>query len=581
MTDWKPGRSPFPANGSLSKVFSTSTSWLAEGAGFLALIVYAWVALRASQDANSFHDFLGGRFPVADGYDWLKDALNAASGYPVDYGAKRPLNIPFNVFFLWLGDRYSADPILGTLFIKRLVALGSIFFLVAAVRLRLSLVSSWLVGFLLISALTSVRVPLLPEFLGYSVGYTSGTELNAFILATVAVSILIVAAFFQDKNKKKAFLANYSIGIFLLSMATLMRPGTLLLMPFVVAIFSFEPWLNDEQKPTEVRGFQSIAICLLVGLLSILLAKGCEAIIFHILPTKCGSIGANQAYSLLGMSMGGNYRDGAQVVESMNLPKCERMAIPLIKQLAWERVRENPMPILSLVWNNFIQIFREPSFAITLVLLPLIALRAKSKMMPGRLFLTDRLRTLAWLSMAGVYAMTFFAILFLREAGWRPGTPYVVFPILVYGIFIDALITRLGLGRFALIADKHAGPWNPKRMQSWLSLLSILIAAALLVSMLLGIVIMRKGALGYRGYGNISGAIERPASWLSEWRTFNAISPSMNVMYQAEIDRNYDLARLGQGKSFESDKICIHYQRLQLPWDFPFGKLSIKSGHCK
>ena len=157
--------------------------------------MYAWFSMWISRDTSGFHDFLGGRFPVADGFDWLRNTLNAASGYLSDYGAKRPLNVPFNVFYLWLGDWIAADPLLGCLLIKRLISLGTIFFLVSVVRLQLSAAASGLTGFLMISALVNVRLPVLPQLLGQSLGYTSGTELVIFILVTAAVSLLVLACF--------------------------------------------------------------------------------------------------------------------------------------------------------------------------------------------------------------------------------------------------------------------------------------------------------------------------------------------------------------------------------------------------
>jgi hypothetical protein len=574
---------------------------------FIALLAYAWFTLWISRDSSGYHDFLGGRFPVADGYDWVKDALNAASGYLADYGAKRPLNVPFNVFFLWLGDRISADPILGSLLIKRLIVLASIFFFLSVIRLCLSNYAAFLVGLLLISSLGAIPSPLLPQLLGQSLGYTSGTELTTMWIVTVAASILILACIKREQHHFRMFILLYSFGMFLLAIGCNMRPGTFLLLPLVVALISFFPWLMRKPGDRFSRSTKALAICLFVGVVMILLASGLEKFVFDQLSTKCGAIGGNQGYSLLGMSVGGNFRDGGRMAQAMGIPNCDRIANPLIKKIAMQMIWQNPRPISLLLLANIKAVISELSFVLPLLLLSGLMI-FPSSLWTGRLRalspLPFRLKMLSVVSISGSIGIAIFMTIFLKEASWRPATPYVLFPALAYGILLDWVLSCFSTFSPRSMAEStligQAGSWDHSE-HSVIPALALLMATGVIASALLGLVIMHKQALGYRGYGSVSGAIERPASWLKEWQAYNHISPSMSVMYQLttpdqppptlsepNTQSNPKLSAVASGnnqpsaslQSTSAEMICVHYKRLQLPWDFPFGRLSVKMGNC-
>jgi hypothetical protein len=573
--------------------------WLARGdaVALIALLIYAVLTFGTSPYTSSFHDFLGGRFPVADGFDWLKDSLNAASGYNSDYGSKRPLNVPFNVFFLWLGDRFFSDPLPGSLLIKRLIALGSILLLTAVVRLRLSIAASFLVGFLLISSLGNVRLPILAELLGHSLGYTIGTELTAFILVVSATSLLLLACFNLDANKPRLSLVGYCFGLLLLTIATLMRPGTLLLTPAVIAMMTAPGLLKPQPGRSRADKLRALLRWGLAGVMTLLLAKGLEVSMFNQLKTTCGAIGSNQGYSLLGMSVGGNFRDGLAIAKSLKFPECDRRADSIYKRLAFERIRADPRPFLLVIWKNTVGVARNLSLllpAIVLAYLAVAALMTASSGGGSHPLIDQQLEWLSWLSLSGCFAMALFGIAFLGEAGWRPMVPYVVFPAIAYGVLaelicrtVPAMIRRL---RRPLLlrppetsadhgVDGSAVLTSPNAIQN---LLALTIALALMASAVLGLGLIKLGALGYRGYGFVSGTIERPGSWLREWQTYNRISPSMSVMYDISLEGGANAASLEQRQSATDaeDRICVNYKRQQLPWDFPYGTLRIRSGHC-
>lgn len=544
--------------------------WATKGdyVALIALLIYAALTFWVSAYSSSYMDFLGGRFPVADGFDWLKDSLNAASGYKHEYGAKRPLNVPFNVFFLWLGDRFFADPLPGSLFIKRLISLASILFLTAVSRLRLSTIASFIVGLLLISSLGSVQIPILSDLLGQSLGYTIGTELTTFIVVLNAIALLLLAGFNREVDKPRLALIFYCLGLLLLAMATLMRPGTLFMTPALIGIMVAATFLMPQpgQSPEDRR--RALLTWGLVGVMTLLLAKGLELAIFHQLNNTCGVISGNKGSSLLGMSVGGNFRDGEALMKSLKIPQCGQIASQITMGMAMERIRADPRPFLSVIGKNIIGVASNLS-----LLLPALILIFFSKAGPGSVpaYMHARLKWLAWVAAAGCLSMALFGIAFLGEAGWRPMVPYVVFPAIAYGILVDLIVFQVRSKTTAL-NDKD-GRWVLKPPGAALNLLALIIPLALMGSALMGLGLMKLGALGYRGYGHVSGSIERPASWLRDWQTYNRISPSMSVMYQLSPENGTQISSLG-------DRICIHYKRQKLPWDFPYGTLRIQSGPC-
>jgi hypothetical protein len=551
------------------------------------LLMYAWFSMWISRDTSGFHDFLGGRFPVADGFDWLRDTLNAAtSGYLSDYGAKRPLNVPFNVFYLWLGDRIAADPVLGSLLIKRLFSLGTIFFLVSVVRLQLSAAASGLTGFLMISALVNVRLPVLPQLLGQSLGYTSGTELNTFILVTAAVSLLLLACLLRSQRKSRLFLLLYCLGIVLLAASGLMRPGALLLTPSIIVIISMAPLLRLGPGVSFAQPIRMAILCASIGFMSLLLVKGVELAIFKQLITKCGAIGGNQGYSLFGMSSGGNYIDGIRMVKAMNLPPCDRIINPILMRMAVQRIIENPIPVIGLIFNNFRSLLSNYTFTLPALVLAALAWFSRLPVSARDRHLSacfsDRLREPALLAVAGCGSIALFSLVFLQEAGWRPATPYVAFPVLVYTILFEIVLSRFTRSQPPLLQAVAGYKVNPKlNCRLYIHhLLALLIAASIFTSLLLGLLLMRLGALGYRGYSSISGSVEQPLSWLEEWQSFNNLSPSMSEMYTLKRDQALAAPQLRLPGSAKPETICISFKRLQLPWDFPYGKLSVKSGNC-
>jgi len=547
--------------------------------------MYAWFLIWISRDTSGFQDFLGGRFPVADGFDCLRDTLNAAtSGYLSDYGAKRALYVPFNVFYLWLGDRIAADPVLGSLLIKRLFSLGTIFFLVSVVRLQLSAAASGLTGFLMISALVNVRLPVLPQLLGQSLGYKSGTELNTFILVTAVVSLLLLACFAHCKSR--LFLLLYCPGIVLLAASGLMRPGALLLTPSIIVIISIAPLLRLGPGVSSAQPIRMAILCASIGFMSLLLVKGVELAIFKQLITKCGAISGNQGYVFFDMSSGRNYIDRFRMIKEMSLPPCDRIVNLILKRLAVQRIIENPIPVIGLILNNFRSLLSNYTFTLPALVLAALAwfsrLPVSARVKHLSAWFPERLREPALLAVAGCGSIALFALIFLQEAGWRPATPYVAFPVLVYTILFEIVLSQFARCQPPLLQAVPDYKVNPKLNYRLYvhHLLALLITASIFTSLLHGLLLMRLGALGYRGYGSISGSVEQPLSWLEEWQSYSDLSPSISEMYTLKRDQALAAPQLRLPGSAKPKTICISFKRLQISWDFPHGKLSAKSGNC-
>ena len=276
-----------------------------------------------------------------------------------------------------------------------------------------------------------------------------------------------------------------------------MRPGALLLTPSIIVIISMAPLLRLVPGVSWAQPIRMAILCASIGFLSILLVKGVELAIFKQLLSKSGAIGGNQGYSLLGMSSGGNYIEGLRMAKEMNLPSCDRVVNPIFKRLAVQRMIENPVPLIGLVLNNFCSLLSNYTFTLPALVLAALAwfsrLPVSAKVKHLSAWFPDRLREPALLAVAGCGSMALFALVFLQESGWRPATPYVAFPVLVYTILFEIVLSRFTRSQPPLLQAVPDYKVNPKLNYRLYvhHLMALLITASISTSLLVGLLLMR------------------------------------------------------------------------------------------
>ncbi|MCP9833947.1 MULTISPECIES: hypothetical protein [unclassified Cyanobium] len=533
----------------------------------LSTLIY----LAAAGNDNSFHDFLGGRFPVADGFDWLKASLDAASGYRTDYGVRRPWNLPFNVASLWLGHRIGPDPLVSALAIKRLLALASIAAVLTALRPRLTLIATAGLGALLVSTLPRFESSPFLDFTGQGLGYTHGSELNAFIFVNVALAWFVLGNDSLKAGRFREHAIRSAAGFLLLTLAVQARPGTLGLLPSLAVLVAVAAGRLGSQGKQPSWAWRRLLSILLLALLGWLLISGGQlALERNLARTACGSIGANSGGSIMGMATGQTWREALKETNETGLPGCGRELSRIQRNIGIERLRSNPLPFLNLLKRNTLMLLSLPSVLLTLIC-PWILMLALTMQKRSLRWREDRANSgellIIGLALCGSLSIIAFQFLFFSEAGLRPSTPYSIFPfLLLIGTVDKSLVVISPSFSPAGIQSRH-GPFIAP-------LLTLALAAYLTVGMLL----IHRQALLSAGYGQVTGSIQVTPGWLKEWTDYRAISPSIEIMYQSQISP--DLTGMTNSEHQIPALMCVHYSRRGLPWGMPFGKLSITRGQC-
>ncbi|MBD2718373.1 hypothetical protein [Synechococcus sp. FACHB-909] len=536
-----------------------------------AIGVLTLISLTVSSNDSSFHDFLGGRFPVADGFDWLKASLDAASGYLTDYGVRRPWNLPFNASSLWLGQRIGPDPLVSALTVKRLLAWASIATLLTALRPRLSLVSTAGLGVLLFSTLPRWGESPLHELIGQGLGYTHGSELNAFIFVNVALAWFVLGVNALDAGRFRRSAFQNTAGFAFLCLALQERPGTLGLLPaltVLVAVAAASGGFQGKRSPWRWRRAVSIVILAVLGWM--LISGGQLALERSLAKSACGSIGANSGGSLMGMSTGQTWREGMQETKEIGLTGCGKALSRKQTDIAIERIRTNPLPFLNLLGRNTIKLLQVPSLELGLVALGgLVCLAARrvwrhrrdgTEDPPGNHLITG-------LAACGSLSVIAFQIIFFGEAGLRPSVPYSAFPFLLL-----MLAAEQG---YRVIFHSPSATIIPSGHRNHLTPLM----SMLLVSYIgIGVLLIQRQALRSAGYHYVTGSIHVSQEWLETWMAYRAISPSMGTMYDVKISPK--IASMAAFSRREDTPLCLTYRRRGLPWGMPYGKLQISPGGC-
>lgn len=541
--------------------------------------VLTLISLTVSGNDSSFHDFLGGRFPVADGYDWLKASLDAASGYLTDYGVRRPWNLPFNVSSLWLGQRIGPDPLVSALTIKRLLAWASIASVLTALRPRLSLVTTAALGALLFSTLPRWGESPLHEFVGQGLGYTNGSELNAFIFVNVALAWCVLAVDALEAGSVRGHALRSVAGFLFLCLALQERPGTLGLLPSLAIVMAVAAARRGSaEKPSPRRWRRAVAIAILAVLSWMLVSGGQLALERSLAKTTCGSIGANSGSSLLGMASGQTWREGMKETERLGLTACGKALSRQQRDIAIERIRTNPLPFLQLVGRNGIKLLSVPSMELVLVALGglgFLSARISARRSASRLRRQSAAVAqdssandpVTGLAICGSLSIIAFQILFFGEAGLRPSVPYGVFPFLLL-----VLTAEKGCRVLSRIPSPTINPSHHRPCVA--SLMSTLLVAYLGLGMLL----IQRQALRSAGYPYVTGSIQVSQEWLDTWMAYRAISPSMGLMYHVTISPEVAASQASIHR--DPAPLCLNFRRRGLPWGMPYGKLAISRGGC-
>lgn len=533
----------------------------------LSTLIY----LAAARNDNSFHDFLGGRFPVADGFDWLKASLDAASGYRTDYGVRRPWNLPFNVTSLWLGHRFGTDPLVSELAIKRLLALASIATVLTALRPRLTLFATAGLGALLVSTLPRFGPSPFLDFSGQGLGYTHGSELNAFIFVNVALAWFILGIDSLEGGRFREHAIRSTAGFLLLTLALQARPGTLGLLPSLVVLLAIAAGRLGSQRKRPSLAWRRVFPIVLLALLGWLLISGGQlALERKLARTACGSIGANSGSSIMGMATGQTWREALKETNEIGLPGCGRDLSRAQRNIGIERIRSNPSPFLNLIEGNVVMLVSLPWVLLALictgVLMVALAMQKRSLRQGEHVTGSGGLLIIG-IAICGSLSIIAFQTLFLREAGLRPSIAYSIFPFLLLIGTVDKSLAIAFPSLSPAATDAEHAPFAAPLMAS-------LLAAYLAMGMLL----IQRQALLSAGYGQVTGSIQVTPAWLKEWMDYRAISPSIEIMY--DVQTSPDLATMTAPERQGAAPLCVHYSRRGLPWGLPYGKLTIIPGRC-
>lgn len=451
-----------------------------------------------------FADGGGGRFPTSDSYAWVMGSNQAVterkSGavYAMYWVSRRPLNVSFNIPVFRLSSSLpTSDPIATALLIKRILAIASI----GLLTLNLSKIINPLSNFLLATSLASIlfydpkSTSLLNSY--FAVGFSSLTTLNAFIFVVTAAAVLIPALtdYQADKQSKNNLLARLIPGLIILSLATLMRPGTLLLNPMMYIFIMYlilERISNTPNKREKNNGNNVKRVMLTAMFIAFICFGSAFTLQFLSLqgikhfgvsanyPTaKCGAISGNSGYVAYGISLNKDWTAGSEyVAQLLSTPQgldkyifsdekgkpvttCESKINSEMYRQALINFLKQPINPLKVIANNSKQLFKQafnldPSHGLfstkanerfrllsyvgtlSIFLLPSARKVARNNFLPnGPLFVVFSF------ALIGYVSMTLFQLLFLQEAFIRPSIPYAVFPLLLLSLLVEIYIICL------------------------------------------------------------------------------------------------------------------------------------------
>jgi hypothetical protein len=498
----------------------------------------------------------------------------------LEWVARRPLNVSFNAPLIRLSARVAADPLLMTLQLKRALAFAAIAAMVVALEGCCSQLARLGIGLSLLASLFSSKASSLSFLIGSGVGYTHGSELNAFVFVVSGVACLVGWTRTRRLEQQKRSLLFLGSGLFLLSVGCNIRPGTLLLLPLLIGLAALEETRTLGQTywpPTlmALKGLRPFLLAVGLGIGSCLLL---QQLAFAQVTDECGAIGGNQGLTLYGLSRGLDWNAGV-AYQKIHAPGCEKTANILLKKEAIRNFVRDPLPALGVVMDNldrnnhiaFTSIARSGRRSWPVLLLAVLAMitllqrhrfpETESGGLLGAGILVFLIGFLGWLS------MELFMVFLFRDAYLRPLTPYAVFPILVVWWLIDRVFAH------------SAMPCNRSRPAPAILLF---LPGCLAIHLLLGhLTLLAAGPLATSGFpSKVIGSFPVEISGL---RNMGADQ----WMFERGLPSNYSLSSPIpdelRGPGYKPDGIyCLSYERRRLLDSFGlYGKIVIEPGACK
>jgi hypothetical protein len=430
----------------------------------------------------------------------------------------------------------------------------------------------------LLASLFSSKASSLSFLIGSGVGYTHGTELNAFVFVVSGVACLVAWARTRRLEEQKRSLLFLGSGLFLLSVGCNIRPGTLLLLPLLVGLAALAETRTVGQACwpptlTALKGLRPFLLAVGLGIGSCLLL---QQLAFAQVTDECGAIGGNQGFTLYGLSRGLDWNAGL-AYQKIHAPGCEKTANILLKKEALRTFVRDPMPALGVVMDNF---DKNNHIAFTAIARPgrrswpvfLLAVMAMTYLLLRHRFpenggligagnLVFLIGFLGWLS------MELFMVFLFRDSYLRPLTPYAVFPILVVWWLIDRVLARSGM------------PCNRNRPAPAILLL---LPGCLAIHLLLGhLTLLTGGPLATLGFPSmVKGSF--PVE-ISRLRSMGADQ----WMFDLGLPSSYSLSRpIPDELRAPGDKpdgiYCLSYERRRILDSFDlYGKIVIEPGACR
>jgi hypothetical protein len=543
---------------------------------WICLVVFMVVGSARYRFSPSFHDLGGGRLPMSDGAAWFVGSAQATEGGRMVWVARRPLNVSFNAPLIRLSARVAADPLPMTLQLKRALAFAAIAALVVALEGCCSRLARLGIGLSLLASLFSSKASSLSFLIGSGVGYTHGTELNAFVFVVSGVACLVAWARIRRLEEQKRSLLFLGSGLFLLSVGCNIRPGTLLLLPLLIglAVLAETRTLGQTYWPPTLmtlKGLRPFLLAVGLGIGSCLLL---QQLALAQVADECGAIGGNQGLTLYGLSRGLDWKAGL-AYQKILAPGCEKTANILLKKEALKSFVRDPLPAFGVVMNNLyrnnhITAIARPgrrSWPVFLLAVMAMTFLLQRHRLPenGGLLGTGNLVFL--IGFLGWLSMELFMVFLFRDAYLRPLTPYAVFPILVVWWLIDRVFAH------------SAMPCNRNRPAPAILLL---LPGCLAIHLLLGhLTLLTPEPLATLGFpAKVRGSF--PVE-ISRLRSMGADQ----WMFEAGLPANYRLSRpfpkelRGYGDKPDGT-YCLSYERRRLLDSFDlYGEIAIEPAACK
>lgn len=286
----------------------------------LLLLIAWWWPLPGPSGSYA----LLGRLPWSDGFDYWSAAQHLLQQGRLDeWGSRRPINGAFLAARLAM----TGDHLLGALMVQSLLLGAALASLVWIAWRRFGAITALPLGAMLLVPIASVQSTTQSEGLG-------------LLLALAAMSALLRAC---DRFGPRTI--SFALGLALLMLAMLVRPGALLMVPALAVGAVFSAWR---------RGGRGAAITITAGAvasISIGVSVNGAARLLFADPSALSN--ANFSGTVLGIARGSDYYEADAWLRSQLSPYAdERERSELAYSEAWRLVREQPGVVATSLVRN-------------------------------------------------------------------------------------------------------------------------------------------------------------------------------------------------------------------------------------